>query len=125
MLRRLFLFHALVTFAAAVVLVAWPGAIPGAVGIRIDESAYLVCYLLGAAEMGTAALSLFARSLREPASLRAVTYSFAVMHFAAAGVEIYAWTRAFADNAIWANVAFRVVIGGAFVYFGVHQGRAR
>ncbi|CAN5296815.1 hypothetical protein BH09MYX1_BH09MYX1_05800 [soil metagenome] len=125
MLRRLFLVHAIVTFAAGIVLVAWPEAIPRTVGIRIDESAYLMCYLLGAAEMGTAALSLFARSLRDPASLRAVTHSFAVMHFAAAAVEIYAWARAFAGNAIWLNVAFRVVIGAVFVDFGFREGRAR
>jgi multisubunit Na+/H+ antiporter MnhC subunit len=53
-LVKLLLIHAIVTFAAGVVLLVAPDLIPRTVGIRITSSVYLVCYLLGTSELGLA-----------------------------------------------------------------------
>lgn len=59
---KLLLIHAIVTFAAGVVLLVAPDLIPRTVGIRVDSGVYLVCYLLGTSEMGLATLSYSAQS---------------------------------------------------------------
>jgi hypothetical protein len=59
----LFTIRAILTFAAGVVLVAWPGAIPSTVGIQIEANAYLMCHLLAAMEFSVASLSWGARAI--------------------------------------------------------------
>jgi hypothetical protein len=56
-LRFLLGMRAALTFAAGVVLVIAPALIPGAVGIHFEPPAYLLCYLLAAAEFSLAVLS--------------------------------------------------------------------
>jgi len=58
--RRLLQAHAFVTGAAGLVLVARPDTIPSTVGIELLPAAYLMSYLLAAAEFGFAALSWMA-----------------------------------------------------------------
>jgi hypothetical protein len=67
-LRLLFGVHAILTLAAGIVLVAAPGAIPGAVGVQIERGAYRLCYLLAASEFGIAALSWGARAITDLSS---------------------------------------------------------
>ena len=55
--RILLIIHAVATFAAGAVLVVAPAAIPRVVGIQVGTDAYLICYLLAAAEFGLAVLS--------------------------------------------------------------------
>ncbi|MDP4511799.1 hypothetical protein [Nonomuraea turcica] len=119
-LRRLLILHALVTFAAGVVLIAAPGLIPGAVGVRVAPDAYLVCYLLGVAELAVAFLSFAGRTLRQPEGVRLATWTMIVFHGCTAAVEIYAFTQGI-HAAIWANVALRVAVIALFVHYGLRR----
>jgi hypothetical protein len=118
LLPRLFVLHALVTLAAAVVLVVAPAAIPRTVGIALPPDARLLCYLLGACELGVAYLSFMARTITDAHALRVVCRSFVAMHLATALVEVYAFTQG-VGAVVWANVALRVVVAAAFVRYGV------
>ena len=117
-LSNLLLLHAVVTFAAGVALIAVPGWIPQQVGINIDPSAYLVCYLLGSYEFGLAWLSYQARYLTDARSLRLVCSTFIVVHASTAAVELYSYARG-VGTAIWGNIALRVVVVGLFAYVGL------
>lgn len=119
-LRRLLTLHALVTFAAGVVLIVAPDLIPAAVGVRVTPDAYLVCYLLGAAELAVAFLSLSGRALHHPDGVRLITRTMIVFHGCTAAVEAYAFTRG-VHAAIWANVALRVAVIALFVHYGLRQ----
>lgn len=116
-LSRLLLAHAVVTLAAAIVLVAAPGAIPGAVGIHAAPDSHLLAYLLAAAELGFAVLSFRARRLTDPSALRVVVDACVALHAASALVEVYAFARGGVGGAVWANVAARGVIIGLFLCF--------
>ncbi|MFD1539585.1 hypothetical protein [Nonomuraea guangzhouensis] len=118
-LRILLTLHALVTLAAGVVLIAAPGLIPGAVGVRVAPDDYLVCYLLGAAELAVAFLSFAGRSLRDPEAARLLTRTMIVFHACTAAVEAYAFARAAVDPSIWANVALRLVVIALFIQYGL------
>ena len=117
---RLFTVHGAVTLAAAVVLFLAPAAIPGAVGVAIDPTAYLVCYLLGAAEVGIAVLSFGAARLRDASAVRLVSLVFVVFHVASAAAEVYAFTQG-VSGTIWGNIAIRAVVAALFAYFGIHR----
>ncbi|MDP4512025.1 hypothetical protein [Nonomuraea turcica] len=121
-LRILLTLHGLVTLAAGVVLIAAPGLVPSAVGIRIPADAYLVCYLLGAAELAVAFLSFAGRTLRQPDGLRLVAWTMIVFHGCTAAVEAYAFTRG-VHAAIWANVALRLAVIALFTHYGLRQKR--
>jgi hypothetical protein len=119
-LARLFVIHAVVTFAAAVVLIVAPGVIPATVGITLDPTANLLSYLLGTAELGIAAASFGGRSITDPKALRLLSMAFIVMHGATALVEIYAVTQG-VDPKIWANVVLRVIMVALFAWYGRHK----
>jgi hypothetical protein len=119
-LHRLLIVHAFITFAAGVVLIVAPAQIPKAVDIHIERSAYLVCYLLGSAELALAFLSYYSRRLTDLKGLRLICVTFIVFHAATAAVEIYAWLQG-GSVKIWGNVALRVVIILLFWYYGIRQ----
>lgn len=119
-LRRLLTVHAVFTFAAGVVLIAAPGLIPGAVDVRVPSDAYLVCYLLGAAELAVAFLSFAGRNLRQSDAVRLVTWTMVVFHGCTAAVEVYAFARG-VHAGIWANVTLRVAAIALFVRYGLLQ----
>ena len=56
-LRIVLFVHGLITLAGAIVLTAFPTAIPSAVGIAIALPEYLLVYLVAAAELAVAVLS--------------------------------------------------------------------
>ncbi|HZH04565.1 MAG TPA: hypothetical protein VEY30_12340 [Myxococcaceae bacterium] len=118
---KLLLIHAVVTFAAGIVLVVAPELIPSSVNIQLDPGAYLVCYLLAGCEFGVAALSFGARRLTDPAALRLISRSFIVMHASTALVEVYAYVRGGLSVGLWANVALRVAVCAVFARFGFPQ----
>src|SRR5262245_16022779 len=89
-LRILFGIHAIFTFAAGVVLVAAPSAIPGTIGIQIEPEAYLLCHLLAAAEFGVSALSWGARAVTDAGALRVIVIACIVLHAASGLLEVYA-----------------------------------
>jgi hypothetical protein len=123
MLRIVLGIHALVTLAAGVVLVAAPGAIPSAVGIRIEPGVYLLCYLLAGMEVGFAVLSWGARSITDQRALRLIIVSFIVMHGVTGLLEVYAFAAG-VSAAIWSNIAVRVVALAVFAYFGFRRSEA-
>ncbi|GAA3614818.1 hypothetical protein GCM10022419_120060 [Nonomuraea rosea] len=117
-LRILLTLHGVVTSAAGVVLIVAPGLVPSAVGIRIPADAYLVCYLLGAAELAVSFLSFAA--LRQPGGVRLAAWTLIVFHGCTAAVEAYAFTRG-VHASIWANVALRLAVIALFTHYGLRQ----
>lgn len=119
-LTRLLTLHALVTFAAGVVLIVAPGVIPGFVNIQVDRRTYLLCYLLSASELSLAALSYFSRKLSDRQALQLICLTFIVFHSLTAVVEVYAFSQG-ASARIWANVLVRMIVTGLFFYYGFAQ----
>lgn len=119
-LARLFILHALVTLAAALVLVVQPAAIPATVGAQLQPGQYILAYLLAGAEFGVAYLSFVVARLKDKAAVRAIVWSFVVFHLSTALLEIYAYLQGLSAF-IWANVALRVVISALFAYFGLRK----
>ena len=115
-LRLLFTVHAIATLAAASVLVVAPAAIPTAVGIVIAPSAFLLCYLLAAAELSIGIVSWGARNLTDAKALRLVAASFVVFHGASAILELWAFVNGLSAR-ILANVVLRVVAVTLFAYY--------
>ena len=118
-LSKLLLVHAVLTFAAGVVLLIAPGAIPQSVGIDLDQRAYLLSYLLGAAEMSVAFLSYFGRTLRDVRALRLLSQTFVAFHLLSAMVEIYAFAQG-ANAVILTNVGIRILAAALFAYYGIY-----
>ena len=119
-LSRLLLIHAIITFAAGLVLIVAPGIIPAAVGIRLDPHAYLICYLLGAAELSIAVLSLYGSSPRHIDALRVICLTIIVFHVSSAIVEILGFIQGI-SSIIWLNIAVRVLAVILFVYYGIYK----
>jgi hypothetical protein len=117
-LRLLFTVHAILTVAAGIVLVFAPAAIPRAVGIVITPAAFLLCYLLAAAELCIGLLSWGARTLTDTHAIRLIATSFIVFHGASAVLEIRAF-MAGVSGGIWANVVVRFVAVALFSYYGL------
>lgn len=113
-IRILFIAHGVVTAAAGVVLIAAPGLIPSAVNISLSPDANLLPYLLGAAELGVAMISIGAARLTDVSAIRLIAAGFAVLHAVSAAVEVLALTQD-ADPLLWGNVVLRVVVAAAFV----------
>ncbi len=121
-LRILFAVHAALTFAAGVVLIVAPELIPSAVGIHIELGAYLICYLLAAAELSLAVLSWGGRTLSDEKALRVIVLVCIVLHASSAVLEIYAFAKG-VSAAIWGNIALRAVIVFLFAYYGFYKMR--
>src|SRR5262245_5741416 len=109
--------HAAITAAAGVVLIAAPDAIPSVLGIRVDSSAYLVCYLLAGAEFGIAALSYNGRRLRYPEARRVVVLPGVTCRTSSAPLEVWAFDQG-GSAAGWANIVARAVVIALFLYYG-------
>ncbi|MBD2756785.1 hypothetical protein [Spirosoma validum] len=117
-LTRLLILHAVVTFAAGVVLIVTPGLIPGSVNIHLNPEANLLCYLLGACEVSLAVLSYYGTKLRNVEAIQLICLTFIVLHSLTAAVEIYAFSQG-ASAKIWGNIALRIVVSGLFIYYGI------
>jgi hypothetical protein len=107
-------------FAAGVVLIVAPEQIPNAVDIQLDRSAFLVCYLLGSAELALAFLSYYSRTLTNAQSLRLIARTFIVFHAVTAVVEMYAFKQG-GSIKLWANIAVRILVIVLFWYYGIRQ----
>ncbi len=119
-LSRLLLVHAVITFAAGVVLIVAPELIPSAVGIGLRPDAYLIAYFLGAAELAIAYLSFFGRTLHEPKALRLITWTLIVFHGSTAALEVVAFTQG-VSAVVLSNVAVRALIVAALWYWGLRE----
>lgn len=119
-LRVLLAIHAAVTFSAGVVLIVAPDLIPKAVGIHIDPSAYLIVYLLAAAELSLATLSWVGRTLTDVKSLRVIILVCLVFHASSGILEIYAFVQGM-TAVIWGNIVLRTVFIFLFTYYGLYK----
>jgi hypothetical protein len=113
--RGIFIVHGVVTFAAAVVLVVVPAAIPSTVGISMDADEYLLSYFLAAAELCIAVLSLAAARLRDASAVRLIALSFATFHGATAILEVVFVLAEGASAVLLANIMVRVIAAVAFL----------
>jgi len=121
-LQRLFVLHAVLTFAAAFVLAFAPDAIPQTVGISLPPSAFLVAYLLAAAELAMAVLSWGARNITDVNAVRVIVSSLITLHAASALLEVRAFLAG-VSSVILANVAVRVTAIVVFWYYGFARRR--
>ncbi len=117
-MKLLLIIHAVVTFAAGIVLVAFPELIPSSVNISIRPDQYLLCYFVAAAEFGVAALSFLATKLTDKKSLQFISISFIVFHIGTALLELLAFSQGMSAKII-ANIALRILISALFYYNGV------
>jgi hypothetical protein len=116
-LKRLLIFHAVITLAAGVTLVIAPGLIPSLVGIHFNKDAYFLSYLLAGAEFAIAFLSYRGTTVKNSRALYLLVQTFIVFHATTALLELYALIQGF-DARIWFNVAGRALIVGLFWYYG-------
>jgi len=112
-LRALLVVHGFITTAAGIVLTVAPSLIPGAVGIRLEPSAYVLAYLLAGAEFGLAVLSFGGSRLTDSRALRLTAWSCIAFHGSSGVLEAYAYAHG-ASVAILGNVAARAVVVGLF-----------
>src|SRR5260370_22563786 len=96
---------------AGIVLTVVPGLIPGAVGIRLEPSAYVGAYLLAGAEFGFAVLSFGGSRLADSRALRLIVWSCIALHGSSGVLEVYAYVQG-ASVAIFGNIAARAVVVG-------------
>lgn len=125
-LKILLLIHGLITLAAGIVLIANPPLIPETVSIDINPQQYLLCYMLGAAELSIGFLSIFASKLKEGVwtSLRLISLSFILFHLMTGALEIWAYKNG-ADSKILINLLARILISILFGYYGVYRIKSR
>lgn len=123
-LKVLLVVHGLITLAAGILLIFLPPAIPGVVNITVSHGQYLLCYLLGAAELSTAFLSLFSSQLRDRPSLRLISASFIVFHLATGLLEAVALASG-GSQVLLLNILLRVLMSLLFGYFGIYRMAAK
>jgi hypothetical protein len=113
--RHVFRAHAAITAIAGVVLAGWPSAIPAVVGIHITHDAYLLSYLLAAAEFSFAILSWFAAKLVDAAAIRAIILACVVLHAISGLLEAIIWRERPAP-VLLGNIVARLLIVAAFAW---------
>lgn len=119
-LKRLLRLHAGVTLAAAFILIAFPGLIPASININVRPEAYVLSYLLAAAELSIAFLSFFAAKIGDHYALKIIVTSFMVFHGATAWLELYALFQG-ASVKLAGNITLRLVIVLLFAYYGFYR----
>lgn len=81
-LYYILLIHAVITFAAAIVLVILPAFIPSTVNIKITSEQYLLSYFLATAEISIAYLSFVCRNIKDLSQLVSNNYFIPLLwHF--------------------------------------------
>jgi hypothetical protein len=119
-LNTLLIAHAIVTLAAGILLIIAPTIIRNTVDIQISADQYILCYFLGAAELGIAYLSFSARKIGDKYSLRIIAATFIVFHAATAILEIYELLQGVSVKII-GNIILRLVVIGLFYYYGIQN----
>jgi hypothetical protein len=112
----LLLGHTAVTAAAGVVLLVAPDTIPRLAGVSLSGDAFLLCYLLAAAEFGFSWLSFWGARSADRSIVRGVILACVVFHAVSGAVEIIALLKGVSPM-LWINVAARVAIVALLVYF--------
>ncbi|OBA94829.1 hypothetical protein A5662_19180 [Mycobacteriaceae bacterium 1482268.1] len=114
-LRIVLFVHGLITLAGAVVLTAFPTAIPSLVGITVERPQYLLVYLVGAAELAVAVLSFGALRLTEPAALGLIVMTLVVLHGASGVLDLVYMAMTEVNATIVANTVARFTVVAVFV----------
>ncbi|MEO6396643.1 MAG: hypothetical protein ABIO40_12130 [Devosia sp.] len=119
-LRTLILINAIATLAAGIMLFVFPGAIPSVVGIALAPDQAFVAWLLGAAEIGIAALCI--GSVHSPSHdvLRLATTTLLVFHAASAIADAIALAQAW-SLPIALNLGLRIVMVILLAAFGLRR----
>jgi hypothetical protein len=117
-LYRLLTFHAIITLAAALVLIFAPAGIPATVGIKVEKDQFLLCYFLAAAEIAIAYLSFYGRKISDPEFIHLIVVTMIIFHASTLLLESYAMAKGL-SNKILANIFARILIIGLFYYYGI------
>jgi hypothetical protein len=127
-LRAVFLVHGLITLAGAVVLTAFPTAIPSAVGITVTRPDYLLVYLVAAAELAVAVLSFGAIRITDWAALRLIVTTLVVLHLTSGILDIVYMALTAPNVTMISNTVLRFAVVAVFlvVWWAArrHQSRA-
>jgi len=115
LLRAVFVIHGLITLAGAVVLTLFPTAIPSTVGIVVPREQYLLVYLVAAAESAVAMLSFGATRLTDPAALRLVLTTFAVLHGVSGALDLVYMAVTGVNGTLVANSVARFAVTAVFL----------
>lgn len=121
-LKLLFHIHGFITVVAAVVLIFFPTLIPNAAGFELLPGQYLICYLLGAAELGIAFLSFAAPTVNDKKAIRLIASSFIIFHLATAVLEAVALIQQCRVEVI-INLLMRLLIAFLFWYYGFYRNK--
>jgi hypothetical protein len=114
-LRAVFALHGLITLAGAVVLMAFPEAIPSMVGITITRPDYLLVYLVGAAELAFAVLSFGAIRITDWAALRLIVTTLVVVHATSGVLDIVYMTLTQPNATMISNTVLRFAVVTVFL----------
>jgi hypothetical protein len=114
-LRVVFFIHGLITLAGAVVLTAFPTAIPSAVGITITRPDYLLVYLVAAAELAVAVLSFGAIRITDWAALRLIVTTLVVLHLTSGTLDIVYMALTEPNATMISNTVLRFAVVAVFL----------
>jgi hypothetical protein len=114
-LRVVFFIHGLITLAGAVVLTAFPTAIPSAVGITITRPDFLLVYLVAAAELAVAVLSFGATRIIDWAALRLIVTTLVVLHSASGVLDIVYMALTEPNATMISNTVLRFAVVAVFL----------
>lgn len=117
-LKKLLIFHAVITLAAGLVLIFAPAGIPSTVGIKLQDDQFLLCYFLAAAELSLSYLSFYGSKMTDDVVLRVIAITMIIFHATTLLLELYALADGLSPKII-ANIIARVAIVGLFYYYGV------
>jgi hypothetical protein len=120
-IRKLFLAHAFITLAAAVVLVLWPPFVPDSVGMPLEKPQYLLCYFLAASELALSFLSYVGSRTRDLPLVRLIATTLILFHLATGALELTAFLQGIVGAAIFLNIVLRCVISLLFWFFGLRN----
>jgi hypothetical protein len=110
-----FFIHGLITLAGAVVLTAFPTAIPSAVGITITRPDYLLVYLVAAAELAVAVLSFGAIRITDWAALRLIVTTLVVLHLTSGTLDIVYMALTEPNATMMSNTVLRFAVVAVFL----------
>lgn len=109
--------NAIVAAAYAVALLIVPARLIETFGSSVDEAGPWIARLLGAALLGFAAVSLFARRVEDVEARRALDAGFLVGWASVLGISMWAQYLQAANGLGWVNVAVAGVFAVAYFWF--------
>jgi hypothetical protein len=104
-----------IPLAGAVVLTAFPTAIPSAVGITVTRPDYLLVYLVAAAELAVAVLSFGAIRITDWAALRLIMTTLVVLHLASGILDIVYMALTEPNATMISNTVLRFAVVAVFL----------